>query len=128
MYAILPHQINGDSLMKNVNSVSVRIGLSTMSGIKILQDSALIGNGTITSVLTQLVHKAIKEQELAVSCKNGYFTIGDKLIDAEGIELTILTIKDGMAKLKSFENGKNNISTIDICGGYAWRMTGVHNA
>lgn len=113
--------------MRNTNSVSVRISSETMRGLKILQEKALVGNGTLTGVLLQLVHNALKAEDLVVSCKNGYFTVGDKLIDADGLELTILSIKDGRARLKSFENGKNTTSTIDVCGGYAWRMTGVHN-
>lgn len=54
--------------------VSIKIDKKTMSGIKLLSKQGFTyGNGTLTSVVAQLVHKAVTENGLGIACSNGYF-------------------------------------------------------
>lgn len=65
--------------------VSIKIDKKTMNGIKLLSKQGLAyGNGTLTSVVAQLAHRAIIGNSLGIACSNGYFEEHNIVEDTNG--------------------------------------------
>ena len=101
--------------------VSARISKESMSGIKILLDRSP-DKLSIVQIISRLVHKELIENNIAICSKDGYHTVGEKVISNDGVELDVLMIDNGEAKLISTD-GK--VYSIGVTSGTAWAMKGI---
>lgn len=130
--------------------VSIKIDKKTMSGIKLLSKQGFTyGNGTLTSVVAQLVHKAVTENALGIACSNGYFEEHSIVEDTNGritdnptnsVEYSnkyiVYIHSDGGFHLCNIVDptksngqviGNHNWNNPALSGGLAWSLKGVLN-
>ena len=112
--------------------VNIRISKNTMVGVRLLNEmSPMYGNGTLSGVVSSLVHKQIMKDGLAIYCNNGYFGVGsiveEKTADNTHRIYVIVEIDKSSETALIRDIVSNESYKINTAGGFAWRLTGLFN-